>query len=234
MVFDFHIGVAIYGRAAFAVETGGVQVDLDLAHHIDMGLTGQLGGGLLIEGNVDVVVLFLVIDGDLAVDAAGFYEVTDFLVIETDGGLAEAETEVEVGPLDDVEGHADDGGDDFLVGLLGAACLGRDVVDVRDSFRADGDLVHREAGEVADTATEAAVENEGVLGALHTLGNLGVDDFLEFFLTEEDRAVVHCVHHGTFLFGGKAAEGRLHNFIRLLQLIEEGLEILHGVDDSID
>ena len=227
VVLDFHIGVAVYGRAAFPVQAGCVQVDLDLAHHIDVGLTGQLGGGFLIEGDVHVVVLFLVIDSHLAVDAAGFNEVADFLVVEAGSGLAEIDAEVEPGAHDDVVGQADDGGDDFLVGVLGAACLGWDVVDVRDSFRADGDLVHREAAEVSDTAAEAAVQDEGVLGALEFLGDLCVDDFLEFVLTEEYGTVVHRVHDSTFLFRGKAAERRLHDFVRLLQLIEEGLEILH-------
>ena len=43
---------------------------------------GQLGGGFLVEGDVHIVVLFLVIDGDLAVDAAGFDEVPDLFVVE--------------------------------------------------------------------------------------------------------------------------------------------------------
>ena len=234
MVLDFHIGVAVHGRAAFAVKSGSVEVDLDLAHHIDVGLAGQLGRGFFVEGDVHVVVLFLVIDGDLAVDAGSLDEVADFLVVVVGPGLGETEAEVEVGALDDVEGQADDGGGDFLVGLLGAASFGGNVVDVRDSFRTDGDLVHREAGEVADAAAEAAVQDEGVLGALHSFGDLSVDDFLEFFLTEVDGAVVHRVHDGTFLLSGEAAEGRLHDFVRLLQLIEEGLEILHCVDHSID
>ena len=234
MVLEFHICVAVDGRAALAVQSGGVEVDLDLAHHIDVGLAGQLGGGLLVERDVHIVVLFLVIDGDLAVDAAGLDEVPDLLVVEVGSGLADVDAEVELGALDDVEGQADDGGDDFLVGLLGAAGLGGDVVDVRDAFRADGDLFHGQAAEIADAAAKAAVQDEGILGALEFLGDLGVDDFLEFFLTQEDRTVVHRVHHGTFLLRGEAAEGGLHDFVRLLQLVEKGLEILHRVDHGVD
>lgn len=234
VVFEFHVGVAVHSRAALAVQSGGVEVDLDLAHHIDVGLAGQLGGGLLVEWDVHVVVLFLVIDGDLAVDAAGFDEVPDFFVIEAGSGRGDFETEIESCALNDVVGQANEGGDDFLVGLLRAAGLGGDVVDVRDAFRADGDLFHGQAAEVADAAAEAAVQDEGVLDALEFVGDLGVDDFLEFFLTQEDRTVVHRVHHGTFLLRGEAAEGGLHDFVRLLQLVEEGLEILHRVDHGVD
>ena len=234
MVFEFHVGVAVHSRAALAVQTGGIEIDLDFAHHIDVGLAGQLGGGFLVEWDVHVVVLFLVIDGDLAVDAAGFDEVPDFFVIEAGSGRGDFETEIESCALNDVVGQANEGGDDFLVGLLRAAGLGGDVVDVRDAFRADRDLFHGQAAEAADAAAEAAVQDEGVLDALEFVGDLGVDDFLEFFLAEEDRAVVHGVHDGTFLFRGEAAEGGLHDLIRFLQLVEKGLEIFHVVDHCVD
>ena len=234
VVFEFHVGVAVHGRAALAVQTGGVEIDLDFAHHIDVGLTGQLGGGLFVEWDVHVVVLFLVIDGDLAVDAAGLDEVPDFFVIEAGSGRGDFETEIESCALNDVVGQANEGGDDLLVGLLRAAGLGGDVVDVRDAFRADGDLFHGQAAEVANATAEAAVQDEGVLDALEFVGDLGVDDFLEFFLAEEDRAVVHGVHDGTFLLRGEAAEGGFHDLIRLLQLVEKGLEVFHVVNHRVD
>lgn len=49
---------------------------------------GQLGGGFLVEGDVHIVVLFLVIDGDLAVDAAGFDEVPDLFAVEAGSVLS--------------------------------------------------------------------------------------------------------------------------------------------------
>lgn len=108
-----------------------------------------------------------------------------FFIVGIGPGLGEVYPEVKACALDDVETEPDDGSDDFLIGLLCAAGLGGDIMDVRDSFRADGHFFHGQAAEIAEAAAEAAVEDKCVLGPLEFLGDFGVNDFPELILSQE-------------------------------------------------
>lgn len=81
VVLDFHLCVAVHGGAALTVESGCVEVDLHFAHHVHVGLSGQFGGSLFIKRDIDVVVLFLVVYGHLAVYAGKLDDFADFFIV---------------------------------------------------------------------------------------------------------------------------------------------------------
>ncbi len=109
VVLDLHGCVPVDRRTATLVQAGGIEVDLDFAHQVDVGLSGQLAAAQLADGLIDIGLLLLVVDGHRASDVALFEEgldqgvVTGLAVDVADDGKAELRA------LDDVESEADDG-----------------------------------------------------------------------------------------------------------------------------
>lgn len=118
VVFHFHTGVMMDGVAPLPVKSG------------------------FVERDVDVVVLFNIVGGDFAIDAAELDKLPDLVVVCGQRRWFHPDTEVKLGAHYDVVGKADDGGLDLSVRSLGAGCFGRDIMDIGYSFRGHGDLVH--------------------------------------------------------------------------------------------
>ena len=109
----------------------------------------------------------------------------------------------------------------------------RDVVDVGDTLRRNGNPVHVEPHEVADSGAQAAVEDEDVLGHLQLRRHIRVHHGLELTGAEEERLVVLEPHHGLEALVRDLAEGRFEDLVGVLQLIEEGPQTLHLVDHGV-
>ena len=102
-------------------------------------------------------------------------------------------------------------------------------MDIGYSFRRYGDLVHAQAAEVPDAASKAAVQDEGVFDLTQFFRDFGVQDFLEFFLTEEYRFVVHHAEDGFATIRGEATERGFCDFVFGFKFIEEGAEHRHDL-----
>lgn len=161
-----------------------------------------------------------IVGGDFAVDAAELDKLPDFVVVCGQRRWLRPDAEVELGAHYDVVGKADDGGLNLGIRSLGAGCFGWDVMDIGYSFRRHGDLVHAQAAEVSDAASKAAIQDEGVFDLTQFFRDFGVQDFLEFFLTEEYRLIVHYAEDSLATIRSEATERGLCDFVFSFKLIE--------------
>ena len=106
-------------------------------------------------------------------------------------------------------------------------------MDEGDALRRNGNPVHAELHEVADTGTNAAVQHKHILAHLEFRRYLGLQDMFEFGFAEEEGLVVLHPHHDLEALMRDFAEGRFENLIRILQLIEEGPQALHLMDHGV-
>ena len=98
------------------MEAGGVFVDLDFVHHIDMSLAAEFRAALGADGDIFVLFGFLIEYGDLAVYFAGGENRSDLgIVAVCSVGIFEAR-EIKFGALDNIKGEADQRGLNFGVG----------------------------------------------------------------------------------------------------------------------
>lgn len=229
-VFQFHGRVAVDRTAALFVQAGGIEVDLDLGHHVDMGLPGELAAAQFVDGFVLVALLLLVVDGHCARDVAFLQEGLDQDVVAIAAVDVADDWKVEAGALDDVEGEADDGRLDLGVEFLLAGGLLRQVVDVRDAVGRDGDVVDGHGLEVGDTAAKGTLHQEGVADGLEAGRKLGLAHTLELIGTQEDRRVVHGFHDGFAVLLAQGTEGRALDVAVEFEVVEEGLEHLELAD----
>ena len=88
------------------------------------------------------------------------------------------------------------------------------------------DGVHIHEGEVADSATEGALDQEGVPGILKVCGCFGLDNLEQLFFAEEEGIVVFGFHDGLAALLAQLAERGLADFVGVLHLGEESLEHL--------
>lgn len=109
VVFDLHGRVPVNRGATALVQAGGIKVDLDFAHQVDMRLSGQLAAAQLADGLIDIGLLLLVVDGHRASDVALLEEGLDQGVVTIAAIDIADDGKLEAGALDDVESEADDG-----------------------------------------------------------------------------------------------------------------------------
>ena len=180
VVLDLHGRVPVDRGAAALVQAGGIEVDLDFAHQVDVGLSSQLAAAQLVYGLIDIGLLLFVVDGDRAGDVTLLEERLDQGVVAIAAIDVADDGKLEAGVLDDVEGEADDGRLHLGVEVLLAGGLLRQVVDVRDALGRDGDVVDGHSLEVGNTATEGALDQEGIAHRLEARRKLGFAHALEF------------------------------------------------------
>lgn len=229
-VFQLHGRVAVDGTAALLMEAGGIEVDLDLGHHVDMGLPGELAAAQLIDGPVLVGFRLFVVDGHRACDVAFLQEGLDQDVVAIAAVDVADDGKVEAGALDDVEGEADDGRLDLGVEVLLTGGLLRQVMDVRDAVGRDGNVIDGHGLEVGDTAAKGALHQEGVADGLEAGRNLSLAHALELVGPQEDRRVVHSFHDGFAVLLAQGTEGRALDVAVEFEVVEEGLEHLELAD----
>ncbi len=229
-VFQLHGRVAVDGTAALLVEASGIEVDLDLGHHVDMGLPGELAATQLVDGLVLVHLRLLVIDGHRARDVAFLQEGLDQDVVAIAAVNVADDGKVEAGALDDVEGEADDGRLDLGVEVLLTGGLLRQVVDVRNAVGRDGNVVDGHGLEVGDAAAKGALHQEGVADGLEAGRELCLAHALELVGPQENRRIVHGFHDGFAVLLAQGTEGRALDVAVELEVVEEGLEHLELAD----
>ena len=215
------------------MEAGGVEVDLDFAQHVDVGLAGEFAAAQIAERDVFVGVLGLAVDGDLAVELALAQERLDEYVVARLAVDVADDGEIEAGALDDVEGEAGDGRLDLGVAFLGSCGLLREVVDVRDALFRDGNVFHSEGLKVGDAAAERALDQEGVADGLQAGRDPGCPEGFEFVAAEVDRVVVLGFHDGFLALAAELAEGVAVDLALEFEFVEEGLQHLELADDGI-
>ncbi len=209
------------------MEAGSIFIDLDLGHHVDESFSAQLGAALRVDGDILVLAQFFVVDGHRAVDAALLDHPFDER-IETRLAIDVADDgKIEVRALDDVEGEADQRSLHFLVGILRAGGLLRQVVDIRDALVGDGDIGHGHRLKIGNATAQGAEDHEGVARGPQVLRELRRAHEFEFFGAEEDRVVVQGFHDSVLALLTELAERRLDDLVVLLEGIEEGLDDLH-------
>lgn len=209
------------------MKAGSIFIDLDLGHHVDKGFSAQLGAALRVNGHILVLAQLLVVDGHGAIDTALLDHPLDER-IETRLAVDVADDgKVEVRALDDVEGETDQRGLHFLIGILRAGGLLRQVVDVRDALVRDGDISHGHRLKVGNAAAQSAEDHKCVARGPQFLRELRRAHEFEFFGAEEDRVVVQGFHDSVLALLAELAERRLDDLVVLLEGIEEGLDDLH-------
>lgn len=229
-VFQLHGRVAVDGTAAMLVQAGGIEVDLDLRHHVDMGFPGELAAAQLVDGLVLVGLRLLVVDGHRARDVAFLQEGLDQDVVAIAAVDVADDGKVEAGAFDDVEGEADDGRLDLGIEVLLAGGLLRQVVHVWDAVGRDGNVVDGHGLKVGDAAAKGALHQEGVADGLEAGRKLGLAHTLELVGPQEDRRVVHGFHHGFAVLLAQGTEGRALDVAVEFEVVEEGLEHLELAD----
>lgn len=209
------------------MEACSIFIDLDLGHHVDEGFSAQLGAALRVDGNILVLAQLLVVDRHRAVDAALLDHPLDER-IETRLAVDIADDgKVEVRALDDIESETDQRGLHFLVGILGAGGLLRQIVDIRDALVGDGDIGHGHRLKVGNAAAQGAEDHECVARGPQVLRELRRAHEFEFLGAKEDRVVVQGFDDSVLALLAELAKGRLDDLVVLLEGIEEGLDNLH-------
>ena len=208
-------------------------VDLNFVHDVHMCLSSQSAAGHLIKREVFVLALVFVELGDRPVKPAVLEQLSQLTVVHGNGIVPVLLVKLELCPHHDVIGDAHKGSLDLHHSLHLLHRLVRDVVNIRNALRRHRHLVHRKAEEVADARTDAAVEDEHILGCLQFLRHLGLDDQLQLLFAQEERLIVLESHHGLEPLARDLAERRLEDFVGILELVEERPEALHLMNDRV-
>ena len=232
-VGDFKVRVTVDRITAFGVEASHIGVHLHLVHDVDVGLSSKPASGNLVQREVLVVAQIFVKLRHRPVDAAKLQELPQLAVIDRHSVVGSLVVEVELRPHNDVISHPDKWRLDLRHRLLVLHGLVRNVVDERNALRAHRDAVHREAHEITDSSTDAAVEDEDVFGHLQLRRYFRVHDCFEFGLAQEEGLVLLQPHHCLEALVRDLAEGRFEDLVCVLQLIEEGSQALHLVDYGV-
>ena len=232
-VGKFEVSVTEDSVAALRMKASHICVDLNFVHDVHMCLSCQSAAGHLIKREVFVLALVLVVLRDRPVKPAELQELTQLSVVHSDRVVPVLLVKLELCLHHDVVCDAHQGSLDLHHGLHLLHRLVRYVVNIRNALRRHRHLVHRKTEEVADTRTDAAVEDEHILGCLQLFWHLSLDDLLELLFAQEERLIVLEPHHSLESLTRDLAERRLEDLVGVLELVEERPQALHLMNDRV-
>ena len=229
-ILQLQIRIPEHGLRPLTVQPRGVVIDLHLVEHVDVRLAGQLRGRHVAERPVDIIARLLAEEAHLSRDAAVSQQLAQGLVVTLFAVFQIVSHQPQSRPPYNLQCRIDERRRHLEIGGLQSGCLRRDVVHIGDALVGHGHLVGCQTEQVADTATNGAVQHKQVLGPLQLRRHLTSHHLSEFLGPQEYRGIVHHVHDMTPFLHRDFPEGGAAYFVGMLEFGEEGLQEFQVVD----